>query len=73
MHFLQWLRSVPRWDAIGWLVIVAIGSYWEIDGAFFRHRTTFTELVRSVVPVWVRAGIMGLVVYHFLIDPKNFK
>lgn len=73
MHFLQWFKSYPKWDTIGWLAIIGVGTYFELEGVAQGRLTTFTDLVRHTIPVWVRAAVLGLLAYHFILDPVNFK
>lgn len=70
MGFLTWFKSYPHWDAIGWLAIVGFGAFWEIIG-IGPHRTTFTDLVRSTVPVIVRLLVLGVLIWHFCMGPAN--
>lgn len=71
MNFKQWFNSVPHWDTLGWLAIIGVGAYWEIIGAAKHHMTTFTDLVRSTVPVEVRLAILAVLIWHFCMGPAN--
>jgi hypothetical protein len=73
MNFFSWFKSVPRWDAIGWLAVVGFGAYWEVMGAIHRDRTTFTDLVRSTVPVEIRLVVLAVLIWHFCMGPANAK
>lgn len=68
MNFLAWLRSYAHWDTVAWLSLIGVGVVLELLGVFGKHFTTFTDLVRSTVPLWVRAAILGMLCYHFLIQ-----
>jgi hypothetical protein len=70
MTFLQWLKTF-RWDAYGWLAIIGIGAYWEIMGAIYKDRTTFTDLVRTTVPTEIRLLIFMVLIWHFCMGPGN--
>lgn len=72
-QFMQWYRSVPRWDADVWLLIIFVGAYWEIMGAIYNDRTTFTGLVRHTTPVWLRVVILIILIWHFCIAKANFE
>lgn len=72
MHFLQWFKAYPHWDTVGWLAIIGVGTVWELYGVKYGRLTTFTDFIRQTVPVWIRSAILGLLVYHFLIDPANY-
>lgn len=69
--FLQWFRSYPHWDTIGWLTIIGVGAYWEITGALCHNRATFTSLVRSTVPVNIRLIILCVLIWHFCVAKTN--
>lgn len=71
MSFLTWLHQYPRWDTYGWLTIIAVGAYWEIMGAIYEDRTTFTHLVRDVVPVGWRMVILLVLIWHFCLAKAN--
>lgn len=71
--FIPWFNKFPRWDTIGWLVIIGVGAYWEIMGAVNQDRTTFTNLIRNSTPIWTRALILAVLIWHFCIAKANFK
>lgn len=71
MNFLQWFKTYPHWDTVGWLAIIAVGAYWEIMGAILSDRTTFTRLVRSTVPVDVRLIVLCVLIWHFCVAKAN--
>lgn len=71
MHFLQWFKSFPRWDTVGWLAIIGVGAYWEITGAIYKNRTTFTDLVRHTVPIDARLVILCVLIWHFCVAKGN--
>lgn len=62
----------PEWDIIAWVAIIAVGGVFELLGVFDTKFATFTALMRSWIPLWVRATICGLLTYHFVIDPRNW-
>ena len=72
-NFLSWFKGFPEWDTLGWLLIIFVGAYWEITGAVFHNRTTFTDLVRHTTPIWVRAAILAVLVWHFCIAKANWQ
>lgn len=71
MSFLQWLSHYAKWSTYGWLVIIAAGTYWEISGFLRKDGTTFTDLVRSTVPVEVRLVVLAVLIWHFCMGPAN--
>lgn len=83
LDFKTWFDTFPRWDEVGWFSIIAVGGYWEIMGAIYSDRTTFTQLVRSAIPVtspwyaswgwWVRFIIICVLFWHFCTAKANFK
>lgn len=73
LNFLQWFKKFPQWDTIGWLALIAFGAYWEIMGALYNDRTTFTALVRSTTPIWLRAVVLSVLTWHFCWARANFK
>jgi hypothetical protein len=70
LSFLEWLRTF-KWDAYGWLTIIGVGVYWEVMGAIYKDRTTFTDLVRDTLPVEIRLLIIAALIWHFLMGPGN--
>jgi len=72
MNFLQWFNRYARWSTIGWLAIIGLGTYWEIAGFIRKDGTTFTDLVRSTVPVWARVIILGALAWHFCLAKANY-
>lgn len=73
MHFLQWFKEYPHWNTIFWLALIGVGAWLEIEGVAHGRLSTFTDLIRRSVPTWIRAAVLGLLVFHFLIDPVNYK
>lgn len=71
LNFLSWFKSFPHWDTIGWLAIIGIGAYWEITGAIYKNRTTFTDLVRHSVPIDVRLIVLCVLIWHFCVSKGN--
>ena len=69
--FKEWYDRYASWDTIGWLSIIFVGAGWEIYGAVGRG-TTFTDLVRNTVPIWVRAVVLGVLIWHFIIAKANY-
>lgn len=78
MNFLVWFHRYAKWDVIGWLVIIGVGTYWEITGAVYKNRTTFSGLVRSLLPtdpanrILVVAAILLVLFWHFALQKSNY-
>jgi hypothetical protein len=79
MTFLEWFHRYARFDVVGWLVIVGVGVYWEITGAIYKNRTTFTDLVRTVLPhnmlvrMLIVGAVLGVLFWHFAIQKSNYQ
>lgn len=79
MNFLEWFHRYARFDVVGWLVIIAVGVYWEITGVLYHNRTTFSDLVRSVLPhgIFARMMVVGIVLlvlfWHFALQKSNYQ
>jgi len=73
LSFKNWFTTFPRWDTIGWLVVIGVGAALEISGAAEKNLTTFTNLVRHTVPVWARGAILAVLFWHFCLAAANFK
>jgi hypothetical protein len=73
MHFLEWFHKYARWSTIGWLSIIGVGAVWEIMGALGQDDTTFTALVRSTTPIWLRWVVLIVLIWHFCLAKANFK
>lgn len=71
-HFLSWFERYARWSTVGWLAIIGTGAVWEILGALGNKDTTFTALVRNTTPIWLRAIVLGVLVWHFCIAKANY-
>jgi uncharacterized membrane protein YozB (DUF420 family) len=57
-----------NWNLYLWLVLFVVTLTVELLGVFYgRQDATLTYLIRSTVPAWLRAMILGWLVYHFLI------
>ena len=69
-NFLGWLHQF-KWDAYGWMTIILVGSYWELMGAIYKDRTTFTDLVRQTVPIDVRLVVLCVLIWHFCVSKGN--
>jgi hypothetical protein len=60
-----------KWNLIAWCVWAGaffVLEFWGIYHA--RNSATLTYLTLHSVPKWVIAGVLGWLVYHFLIQYK---
>lgn len=73
MHFLQWFARYGRWSTVGWLVLISVGAAFEILGFVRKDGTTFTDLVRSTVPIPLRVAVLVLLIWHFCIAKTNWQ
>lgn len=68
MSFAEKFARFASWNLYLWLVLFAVAFAIEMLGVFHgRQDTTLTYLIRNTVPAWLRAMILGWLVYHFLI------
>jgi hypothetical protein len=65
------LSSFKHWDVVALLVALLIVFVLEMMGVFGEQYVTITAVVRSYIPMWARAMILGWLVFHFLIDKAN--
>lgn len=61
------LVNFKHWDVVAMCVAMAIVFGFEMMGVFGHKYITITALVRMYMPKWVRAMILGWLVYHFMI------
>ena len=57
----------PRWDTCAWCIVLGLAALLEALGLTRPGDATLTQLIRSTVPMWARAAILGWLAYHFLI------
>jgi uncharacterized membrane protein YozB (DUF420 family) len=68
MSFAEKFARYTTWNLYLWLVLFAVVLTVEMLGVFYgRQDATLTYLIRTTVPAWLRAMILGWLVYHFLI------
>jgi hypothetical protein len=53
---------------IFWIIVICCGAALEGFGITNANDWTFTAIVRNVIPIWVRAPILGWLCYHFLVQ-----
>lgn len=58
---------ILRWDYIAMCVALSIVFVFEMLGVFGKDFVTITYIVRSYMPMWMRAMILGWLCYHFMI------
>lgn len=58
----------PHWDTAAWAVVLFAAFALEFLGIFRPADATLTQLIRTVIPTWARAMILGWLCYHFLIQ-----
>lgn len=58
----------PRWDLVAMCIALAIVFAIEMLGVFSagREYVTITSICRTFIPLWLRAPILGWMVYHFM-------
>jgi hypothetical protein len=66
MHFFSWLKQYPHWNTVAWLSLIGVGTVLELFGVVEGKLSTFTDLIRQTLPIWVRAIVIGLLIYHFI-------
>ncbi len=57
----------PAWDTAAWAFVLAGAFALEVLGLARQNEATLTQLIRTTIPVWARAMILGWLAYHFLI------
>jgi len=68
MTFAEKFAAFANWNLYLWLALFCLTLTIELLGIFHGHTdTTLTYLIRTTVPAWARAMILGWLVYHFLI------
>lgn len=55
-----------HWDVVAICVAMSILFIIEMLGVFVPRYVTITAIVRAYVPKWVRAMVLGWLVYHFM-------
>lgn len=55
-----------RWDVVAMTIALAVVFAFEMLGVFGARYITITAIVRTVLPLWLRAMILGWMVYHFM-------
>lgn len=68
------VNAPPQWQQWGewaWLGVVVVGLGLELYAAFINsHTPTFTGMVKKFCPYpIIRAGFLGALFYHFVIQP----
>lgn len=69
--FLHALTKFAHWDVAALLVAMLIVFVLEMMGVFGKQYVTITAVIRTYVPMWARAMILGWMMFHFLIDKAN--
>jgi uncharacterized membrane protein YozB (DUF420 family) len=62
MNIAQYIR----WDVAMMCLAMAVLFAFEMLGVFTDKYITITALVRMYMPKWMRAMILGWMVYHFM-------
>ena len=60
-------KLFAKWDVILLFLSIAVVLCFEILGVFGKQYVTITEIVRTYIPAWVRAMVLGWMVYHFVV------
>lgn len=55
-----------HWDVIAMCIALSVVFVFEMLGIFTARYITITALVRAFVPKWVRAMLLGWLIYHFM-------
>lgn len=55
-----------RWDVVAMCLAMSVLFTFEMLGVFTSHYITITAIVRAYVPKWLRAMLLGWLVYHFM-------
>jgi uncharacterized membrane protein YozB (DUF420 family) len=68
VSFSEKFARFASWNLDLWFALFALTLAVELLGIFGgRQDATLTYLIRNTVPAWLRAMILGWLVYHFLI------
>ncbi len=59
-----------HWDYVALCVAMSILFVLEMLGVFGKHYVTITYVVRTYMPAWARAMVLGWLVFHFLIQKQ---
>lgn len=65
------LSTFKHWDVAALLIAMLIVFVLEMMGVFGKQYVTITAVIRTYVPMWARAMILGWLAFHFLIDKVN--
>ena len=57
-----------RWDIVAMSLALAVVFTFEMLGVFSSRYVTITAIVRAYLPKWVRAMVLGWLVYHFMVE-----
>lgn len=57
----------PHWDTIAWAIALGTCVTLEALGLINPGDATLTQLIKTTIPIWARAMILGWLSYHFLI------
>ena len=60
------LSAFHHWDVVALCVAMAVVFVFEMVGVFRTDYVTITYLVRSYMPFWMRAMILGWMWWHFM-------
>ena len=61
-------KSFSHWDVIVWLTLLSAIGIFEGLGIANDKLMTLSALIRATVPAWVRAMILGWLIYHFMLQ-----
>ena len=65
------LSSFHHWDVVALCAALAVVFGFEMLGVLTTHYITITAIVRTYMPFWMRAMILGWMCYHFMIQPPK--
>jgi hypothetical protein len=69
MTFAAHFAKYANWNLYCWLILFVWAFTIEMMGIFHgAPDATLTYLIRTTLPAWVRAMLLGWLVYHFLIQ-----
>lgn len=57
-----------RWDVVAMCTALAVVFTFEMLGVFTAKYITITAIVRTYMPLWARAMVLGWLCYHFMIQ-----
>lgn len=58
----------PHWDVLAWCLVLLAAIVLEVVGLIRPQEATLSALIRSTVPIWGRAMILGWLGWHFLLE-----